>query len=129
VLSGRIAPDVSKYRNAAFFSVRLDPEKRRRHYDPSKCQEPLTHKTWKARQLPRDNRGSLKVVPLPCRTSALTCFLSCGVAKQEGLLASLAGIEGLRVVTLARSFKVKCRYFIHQTHFFSYKSTLNSLLF
>jgi hypothetical protein len=27
VLSGRIVPDVSKYRNAAFFSVKLDPEK------------------------------------------------------------------------------------------------------
>jgi hypothetical protein len=71
----------------------------------------------------------LKGVSLPCRTSALTCFLSCVVAKQEGLLASLAGIEGLRVVTLARSFKVKCRYFIDQSQFFSYKSILNSLLF
>jgi len=44
VLSGRIVPDVSKYRNAAFISVRR-PWKRRRHYDPSKCQEPLTSKT------------------------------------------------------------------------------------
>ena len=61
MLSGRIAPDVSKYRNAAFFSVKLDPEKRRRHYDPSKCQEPLTHKTWKAGELHRDTVDLLRV--------------------------------------------------------------------
>ena len=94
VLSGRIIPDVSSIvmppSPASNLTLKKDESTRirrnaRNHSPP---------RFGRLGQLPLDNRDSLKGVPLPCRTCALVCFLSCeeggGVAKQEGLLASLA---------------------------------------
>ena len=134
VLPVWIVPDVSKYRNAAaFFSVKLDPEKdegttiRRnvRNHSPPRLGRLGSFPLTTANLL----REFLCHVELPHSHVFYHAQRGGGMAKQEGLLASLAWIEGLQVVTLARSFKAKCRYFIYQTHFFSYKPILNPLLF
>jgi hypothetical protein len=137
VLWRRIVLDLSKYRNA-FFSVKRDPEdegttihRNARNHSPTRL--------GRFDSFPVSTAHLLRGVPLPiCRTSALTCFLSCveggGVAKQEGLLASLAGIEGLRVVTLAGSSRLNVVIFFTRhtsTNRFSVHrfSNISSLLY